>query len=552
MRFPSLSAATRNAATQERMFDSPRPRLMRNVGHVFIAIMFSALLLIGSHPRAASAQITCPPCYTDETPPPGHGAAPDGSGRRVMNIYIDSSWDSSPGTTNSQIWNAVQQAAANWNNATDASGNHTGYYFQLNEPGGIAQADLIITKGSLSGATSKGGGGFDPDLITLNTWMDGSNFSVYPITTASAAGTIAHEFGHDIGLGDALPSGSCAASNSIMEEAYSDGVAQVSSPSSGDVSQSNHNLNTRSSCQEPISTDQNLGQSTDDGTDPGRGGGNGGGGGGGGQPPPCTPGQPPCNNCIPPTCWGGDTWNPATCECWLPTGGTPIIIDTDGSGFHLTSASDGVLFDFSGNGNKVQIAWTQQGSTNGWLALDRNSNGAIDSAKELFGNITEQPPSSDPNGFFALAVFDKPGNGGNGDGVIDVQDAIWPQLLVWIDSNHDGISQANELHHLDDLGIKSISLKYVETRYTDQFGNQFRYRGWVTPEQQTQHVDRRIYDVILTELQSQTTGRWTLDNAIKRSAFATLQFAPRIRSGALRGSTCVSMLWHATVSGITP
>jgi hypothetical protein len=46
------------------------------------------------------------------------------------------------------------------------------------------------------------------------------------------------------------------------------------------------------------------------------------------------------------------------------------------------------MFDFWGNGHLIQIAWTSAASGNAFLALDRNHNGKIDSAKELFGNIT--------------------------------------------------------------------------------------------------------------------------------------------------------------------
>src|SRR5215831_15407130 len=83
-------------------------------------------------------------------------------------------------------------------------------------------------------------------------------------------------------------------------------------------------------------------------------------------------------------------WDTTTCRwVWHRLGNTPIIIDTDGSGFHLTSAADGVEFDFYGTGTPIQIAWTEKNSTNGWLALPRN--GQINNARDLFGNITPQP-----------------------------------------------------------------------------------------------------------------------------------------------------------------
>jgi len=215
------------------------------------------------------------------------------------------------------------------------------------------------------------------------------------------------------------------------------------------------------------------------------------------QPPTCGPAGTNCtnSNCVPPTCPELQEWNPALCECYQYS--TPIIIDTDGSGFHLTSAANGVFFDFLGNGKPFLIAWTAPGSTNGWLALDLNGNGLIDSGKELFGNITAQPLSDDRNGFLALAVYDEPENGGNGDGIIDHHDAVWSKLLVWIDANHDGISQAQELHHLDDIGIHSIGLMYTESQRVDAYGNEFRYKGYLNPEK-GDGVNRVIYDVILT------------------------------------------------------
>jgi len=220
----------------------------------------------------------------------------------------------------------------------------------------------------------------------------------------------------------------------------------------------------------------------------------------------CDPSLGTCNplTCFAPICGPLDYFDYNTCKCvYEQSNPSPIIIDTDGSGFHLTSAANGILFDFYGNGRPIQIAWTAEGSTNGWLALDRNGDGKIDSGLDLFGNITAQPPSSGPNGFLALAVFDLPENGGNGDGVIDIDDAVWPKLLVWIDTNHDGVSEPEELHHLDDIGVHSISLAYVKTPFKDEYGNQFRYKGKLDPDR-GDDVGRIIYDVFLTELHPQT------------------------------------------------
>jgi hypothetical protein len=154
-------------------------------------------------------------------------------------------------------------------------------------------------------------------------------------------------------------------------------------------------------------------------------------------------------------------------------GYTPIAIDISGNGFSFTKMTTGVYFDLDSDGVKEKLSWTTAGSDDAWLTLDRNRNGVI-----------------------ALATFDKPENGGDGNGRIDRKDSIFSSLRLWQDINHNGISEANELHTLPELDVVAIDLDYKESKRHDQYWNRFLYRAKVH-DSRGARVGRWAWDVAL-------------------------------------------------------
>jgi hypothetical protein len=164
----------------------------------------------------------------------------------------------------------------------------------------------------------------------------------------------------------------------------------------------------------------------------------------------------------------------------IPKETCPLLVALNGNHVEMTDVAGGVRFDLDRDGVAERLSWTAPGSSWAFLARDRNFNGRIDDGGELFGNYSPQPlETEDPNGYAALAVFDRTDFGGNGDGSLDARDKIFPFLLLWSDANHDGVSQPGELASAEST-VREIGIHPKESRKRDRYGNQFRYRDKVT------------------------------------------------------------------------
>ena len=134
---------------------------------------------------------------------------------------------------------------------------------------------------------------------------------------------------------------------------------------------------------------------------------------------------------------------------------TPIVLDLDGDG--RIEASNGnylphygdftkntVLFDFYGNGFPVACEWV--GANDGLLCRP-NADGSV-YGTNLFGSANGYD-----NGFDELSTLDTDNNG-----LIEGKELA--DLMVWTDTNRNGIADKGELKSVQELGITSIGVSH--------------------------------------------------------------------------------------------
>ena len=123
----------------------------------------------------------------------------------------------------------------------------------------------------------------------------------------------------------------------------------------------------------------------------------------------------------------------------------PLIVSLNGGMPSLSSKS--FAFDIDSDGKSDQISQLKSG--NGFLALDKNSNGVIENGAELFG-------AQSGDGFSDLAKYDDDKNGW-----IDENDKIFDKLRIWQKTENE-----DELLGLGEVGIGAIFLGSTDTPFS--------------------------------------------------------------------------------------
>jgi len=180
----------------------------------------------------------------------------------------------------------------------------------------------------------------------------------------------------------------------------------------------------------------------------------------------CVPAPPP-----PPT---GCGTNGIVCN---QSESCPLILDLNGDGILTTGLDDPVHFWIDLNGQIEATAWTNPGSEEAFLWMDLNDDHRAQ-VTELFGSRMIAPGGDyHAHGFEALEKYDRPEFGGDGDGQITQKDSVWARLKLWVDRNHDAVSQPTEISVLSAHHIVALNLQHAEGDAYDANGNELYIVG---------------------------------------------------------------------------
>ncbi len=136
----------------------------------------------------------------------------------------------------------------------------------------------------------------------------------------------------------------------------------------------------------------------------------------------------------------------------IPRPITPIAIPLE-AGLSAQEIEDRLVhvrFDADGSGQAKTWSWIKPNA--GWLVYDRQGHGKIDSALQMFGNVTFWMFWE--NGYEPLAALDD-----NRDG--ELRGSELQHLAIWCDANQNGQSETGEVRPVSDYNVVAISVQHT-------------------------------------------------------------------------------------------
>lgn len=131
---------------------------------------------------------------------------------------------------------------------------------------------------------------------------------------------------------------------------------------------------------------------------------------------------------------------------------TPLVIDLNKNGVELTEIySSNARFDIDADGFAEQSGWIKP--TDGFLVVDKNNNGVIDSQAEMFG------ADASSTAWAKLKSYDS-----NNDGKVNASDANWSKMRVWKDLDQDRWTDSGELFTPTAVGV--YGFKYAKEAFS--------------------------------------------------------------------------------------
>lgn len=158
---------------------------------------------------------------------------------------------------------------------------------------------------------------------------------------------------------------------------------------------------------------------------------------------------------------------------------TPIVLDLQGDGISFIEAEQsGIRLDVDGDGTLDRVGWITP--EDGLLLFDRNGDGQFTDFSELTFTSDMLGAASDLEGLLA--------HDDDHDGFITGSDAIFGELLVWVDANMNGRSDNGEIASLQDYGITGFDLEIMARSRADRDAPTSQVLGWSDVQGQTAAV----------------------------------------------------------------